>query len=143
MTIIQDIREHCIELYNEIEELFDYTGYSSAGHISAVISEDTVEEKTLYRALNRYLIGLDMVSTYIRQTCAEEYEQGMIAKQKDVYYFNGGELQPGDVIQYYDNKDGYWKIGILDDDFSNGVRLVIREEPEIELDGMEIRRTKI
>ncbi len=144
MVNLEEVRERCEALYREAERLLTDVGYREMGQICIVSSGDTVESRTLYYALMEYIKALDTASIYMDQVCADEVEQGVIRKEVDgSYIFNGNELEAGNVVQVYNDDMEIWEILMLDDCFEPGNRrLVLREKPEIELDGLEIRHAK-
>ena len=144
MVNLSEIKERCAQVYQEAEKLLIEVGYREMGQICIVSPGETVESRTLYYALMEYIKALDMASIYMDQVCADEVEQGVIHKNDDgSYIFNGNELEAGDVVQVYNDDMEIWEILMLDDCFEPGNRrLVLREKPEIELGGLEIRHAK-
>ena len=65
MVSLEEIRDRCRKIAEDIEHLFIETGYKEYGQICIVGCGDSVESHTLFETLTKYLQGLDMVSIYI------------------------------------------------------------------------------
>ena len=141
MVSLEEIRDRCGEIAEKIERLFIETGYKEYGQICIVGRGETIESRTLYETLQKYLQGLDTASIYIDQAIAAEIEQGVVRKAEDgSYIFLDRELQAGDIIQVFDEERKCWRIVMLEDNFMPGKpKLIIQGEPDAGLDGVEIR----
>lgn len=141
MVNLDEIRDRCREISEDIERLFIETGYKEFGQICIVGRGESVESYTLFETLTKYLQELDMASIYIDQACAAEIEQGMVRKAEDgSFIFMGRELQAGDIVQVFDDVEQYWKIYMLEDRFEPGNHcLVLKGRPDLDLDGLSIR----
>ena len=144
MVNLDEIRDRCEQIYNDAEKLLIEVGYRSYGQICIVKPDNTDESRTLYHILEEYMKALDTASICMDQVCAEEVEEGIINKKEDgTYFFNGNELEAGDVVQVYDEESRFWKVYMLDDYFDEkNRRLVLKRAPDIELDGLKIRHAK-
>ena len=141
LVSLEEIKDRCKEIADSIERLFIETGYKEYGQICIVGSGETIESHSLYENLVEYMQRLDMASIYIDQACAKDVEQGVVIREEDgSYWFKGRELIAGDIIQVFDEESQYWRVAMLEDCFiPSKPRLIIQGEPEIDLDGVEIR----
>ncbi len=101
----------------------------------------SIESRTLYHMLQKYLQDLDAASVYLEQVCAERVERGVVRMVADgSYIFQGKELSAGDYIQVYDNDEQVWHLVLIEDCFlPEGSIYVMHGMKDVSLDGLEIR----
>ena len=141
MTTLNEIKDHCEEIYRMMEVLLTETGYRTYGQICIADKGTTIESRTLYHMIHHCLQEMDRVMVSLKQLCFPCTSQGILTEApKNGYLLDGRFIQAGDVIQYFDEEEHFWKIGHLEEKYlEENVSVIIREAPDLNLDGLEIR----
>ena len=144
MTTLQDIKLRCTEIYEDIKTLLIETGYDSYGQICIVPPGDTIEARTLYYGLQKYIGELESAGLLMDQILGKETEMGAVTKDVDGnYILHGHPLEGGDVIQVFDEEKQCWRICLLDNSYTDDdPKVVIVKGPQKDLDGVMVRRVK-
>lgn len=141
MVNLEEIRDRCKEIGDEIERLLIETGFREYGEICIVGPGESIESRTMYHMLQKYLQDMDVALIYLEQVCAKEVEHGVVRKAADgSYIFQGKELEAGDYIQIFDKDEQVWHLVLIEDCFlPEGPRYVLHGMKDVSLDGLEIR----
>ncbi len=141
MVNLEEIRDRCKEIGDEIERLLIETGVREYGEICIVGPGESIESRTLYHMLQKYLQDLDSASVYLEQVCAGKVEHGVVRMAADgSYIFQGKELSAGDYVQVFDKDSQIWHLALIEDCYvPEGPRFVLQGMKDVSLDGLEIR----